>query len=320
MNFVILLVSDYAASDFLITMQECTLRIYKKVVIMYLNKCVRKVVAFLAETADNIAQNQEILRMISEMRLFDDNLMTLVFDKNILATELILNILLKRDDLKVLEVVAQREYKSSMPTGRSITIDIHAIDENKREYDVEVQRVDAGADVHRARFHSSMVDSRMLKAGQDFKEIRDSYVIFISENDVMGAGLPLYHIERTIQETGKMFGDGSHILYVNGSYKDDNDPVGRLMHDFRCVSSVDMFYPLLAEQVRHFKETEGGRKIMCKAVEDWAMGVAEEKAFEVRKGNAKRLIARGKLTLAEIAEDTELPLEVVEELANLQPV
>lgn len=59
---------------------------------------------------------------------------------------------------------------------------------------------------------------------------------------------------------------------------------------------------------------------MCKAVEDWAMGVAEEKAFEVRKGNAKRLIARGKLTLAEIAEDTELPLEVVEELANLQPV
>lgn len=95
--------------------------------------------------------------------------------------------------------------------------------------------------MHRVRFHSSMVDSKMLKAGQDFKEIKDSYVIFISENDVMGARLPLYHIERTIQETGEMFEDGSHILYVNGSYKDDNDPVDRLMHYFRCVSSVDMF-------------------------------------------------------------------------------
>ena len=58
---------------------------------------------------------------------------------------------------------------------------------------------------------------------------------------------------------------------------------------------------------------------MSKNVEDWAMDLAEKKAFEVRKENAKRMIARGKLTVEEIAEDTELPLEVVEELANLQP-
>lgn len=260
-------------------------------------------------------QNQEVLKLISEMRLFDDSLMTLVFDRNIPATELLLRILLKREDLQVLEVTAQREYKNPVSKGRSITLDIHAVDAQKREYDIEVQRADAGADVHRARFHSSMLDSKMLKAGQEFKEIKDSYVIFISENDLMGAGLPLYHVERTIQETGVVFGDGSHILYVNGSYKDDKDPVGRLMHDFRCVSSVDMFYPLLAEQVKHFKETEGGRAVMSKNVEDWAMG----KVFEKQKESAKRLIARGKLTLEEIAEDTELPLEVVEELANLQP-
>ena len=224
-------------------------------------------------------QKQEVLKLISEMRLFDDSLMTLVFDRNIPATELLLRILLEREDLQVLEVTAQREYKSPVPKG------------------------------------SSMLDSKMLKARQDFKEIKDSYVIFISENDVMGAGLPLYHIERTIRETGAVFGDGSHILYVNGSYKDDKDPIGRLMHDFRCVSSVDMFYPLLAEQVKHFKETEGGREIMSKNVEDWAMG----KVFEDRKKMAQKMIARGKLTLTEIAEDTELPLEVVEELANLQP-
>lgn len=218
-----------------------------------------------------------------------------------------------------MEVTAQREYKSPVPKGRSIILDVHAVDAQKREYDIEVQRADAGADVHRARFHSSMLDSKMLKARQEFKEIKDSYVIFISENDVMGVGLPLYHIERTIRETGVVFGDGSHILYVNGSYKDDKDPIGRLMHDFRCVSSVDMFYPLLAEQVKHYKETEGGREIMSKNVEDWAMGIAEKKVFEKQKESAKRLIARGKLTLEEIAEDTELPLDVVEELANLQP-
>ena len=62
---------------------------------------------------------QENLQMVSNLRLLDDDLMTLVFDKNIEATELLLNIILQRNDLKVLEVVAQREYKNAMAGGRS---------------------------------------------------------------------------------------------------------------------------------------------------------------------------------------------------------
>lgn len=51
------------------------------------------------------------------------------------------------------------------------------------------------------------------------------------------------------------------ILYIlNGSYKDDNDPIGKLAHDFRCLSSVDMFYPELAKQVKYFRRRkEAGR-------------------------------------------------------------
>lgn len=101
---------------------------------------------------------------------------------------------------------------------------------------------------------------------------------------------------------------------VNGSYKDDNDPVGRLMHDFRCLSSVDMFYSVLARQVKYFKETEGGQEIMCQVFEE----LAEKRVTEEKKAFARRLIARGKQTLEEIAEDTDLPLEEVRELAGLQ--
>ena len=165
-----------------------------------------------------------------------------------------------------------------MVGGRSITLDIEAVDADGKVYDIEVQRASAGADVHRARFHSSMIDMKMLKEKQQFKEIHDSYVIFIVERDVMGAGLPLYHVDRMISETGECFRDGSHIIYVNGNYKNDNDPVGKLMHDFRCTSPVDMYYPILADQVKHFKETEGGRDIMCKAVEDFVEKKATEKA------------------------------------------
>ena len=130
----------------------------------------------------------------------------------------------------------------------------------------------------------------------------------------MGAGGSLYHIDRVIKETGAYFGDGSHIIYVNGSYKGDSDPVGKLMHDFRCLSSVDMFYPILAKQLKYFKETEGGQDIMCQVFED----LAEKRVTEEKKEFARRLIARGKQTVEEIAEDADLPIEEVKLLIGLQ--
>lgn len=66
-------------------------------------------------------KRKETLKAIETLSLLDDNLMTLVFDRNIEAAELLLNVILQRDGLKVLEVVAQREYKNLLPDGRSLT-------------------------------------------------------------------------------------------------------------------------------------------------------------------------------------------------------
>ena len=186
--------------------------------------------------AAELKYKEEELKLLAGFTLLDDDFMTIVFDRNIGATEFVLNIILGRNDLKVIEVVAQREYKNPIPGGRSIRLDIYAKDSDGKVYDIEVQNENAGADVHRARFHSSMLDTKMLKEKQKFKVIHDSYVIFITKNDYMRMGLPMYHVERTVRETGALFGDGSHIIYMNGSYKDDSDPVGKLMHDFRCTT------------------------------------------------------------------------------------
>ena len=126
-----------------------------------------------------------------------------------------------------------------------------------------------------------MLDTKMLKAKQKFKELHDSYVIFITQNDYIDKGLPLYHVERIIQETKERFEDGSHIIYVNGSYKNDDDPVGKLMHDFRCTSSIDMFDDELKNTVKYFKETEGERRQMCKAME--ALDISEEDKERLKK-------------------------------------
>lgn len=122
----------------------------------------------MAQSKNEITE--ENLKMLAGFRLLDDDFMTMVFDRNIEATELVLNIILGRTDLKVLEVIAQREYKSPVTGGRTIELDIYAQDAEGKIYNIEVQRADAGADVHRARFHSSMLDTRMLEAKQKFKK------------------------------------------------------------------------------------------------------------------------------------------------------
>lgn len=215
-------------------------------------------------------------QIVDDMNLFDDDLMSMVFDGNIEATELLLKIILKQDDIQVVSVVGQREFQSPVVRGRDIRLDILAKDNTGKHYNVEVQKKPEGAHIRRARFNSSMMDSRMLKEGQEFSELQDSYMVFITQTDIFGYGIPIYTVNRYFEEIDDLFDDGSHIVYVNGNYKGD-DTIGRLMHDFGCKESKDMYYPELAKGVRHFKE-EGGRKVMCEAVERYA----EQKAENVR--------------------------------------
>ena len=222
-----------------------------------------------------VIQNQDrINKLIDGLTLFDDDLMSRVFDKNIEATELLLKIILERK-IKVISVNGQEEMKSAAVGGRNITLDVHALDENGEKMDIEVQGNSEGAHIRRARYHSSVLDSRMLKEGQEFKEIKDSYVIFIYKRDKFQEGLPLYHIDRYVRETGKLFEDGSHIIYVNGNYKGD-DEIGHLMQDFHQTDPDNMHYKELSQGVRHFKEVEEGRDTMCEAVQEYAKEYASE--------------------------------------------
>lgn len=225
-----------------------------------------------------IQTDSKVGKIIDEMTLFDDDLMSMVFDANIPATELILNIILKRNDIKVISVVGQKELENPMVDGRNLRLDILAQEQTGKIFNVEVQRRNSGADERRARFHSSMIDSRMLKENQEFKNLRESYVILITQNDYFGYGLPIYTINRYIEELHTKFQDDSHILYVNGSYRGDN-PIGKLMQDFSCKSANDMYYNELAKSMRHFKEG-GGREYMCEAVEKYAQEKAKEAAKE----------------------------------------
>ncbi len=266
---------------------------------------------------ESLRQREEELQRVSELRLLDDDFMTMVFAGNIEATELLLNIILDRTDMVVTEVIGQKEIKNV--SGRSVCLDIYAIDPTDKKYDVEIQRKDNGASVKRARYNSSMMDTLMLKPGQKFDELVDAYVIFITENDVMGEGLPLYHLERCNMETKERVDDGSHIIYVNGAYEDENTNVGKLMHDFRCRNASEMHFKVLSDRVRYFKENEGG-SVMGNVFDDIrerSEAIGEERGSHNSKiAIAEKLLKRGRETYDEIADLTGLSIEEVNDLAH----
>ena len=210
----------------------------------------------------------EISNIVRNLSLLDDDFMTHVFTDNIGLTEFVLRIILAKKDLKVCNVITQQERKGIIADGKGFAMDIVAMDSNDNYYDIEIQNDNTGANVKRARYYSAMLDSQVLKKKEDYKAMRSSYVIFITKNDVLKCGKPIYHIDRTIRETGQPFNDGNHIIYVNGMYINDKTALGKLMHDFKCTNPKEMYYNEMRTAVEHFTTTQEGTK-MCDAIRNY---------------------------------------------------
>ena len=259
-----------------------------------------------------LAKRQKMLERIKDFTLMDDDFMTRFFDGDNECTQFVLRTILGRDDLTVTKAVAQKVVKSLK--SRSVRLDVYAVDSEQKPYDIEIQRADEGAGARRARYNSAMMDADETVTGMDTENLSETYVIFITENDIYGKSQPLYKIERYIDGVTP-FNDGSHIIYVNGKYR-GNDPIGDLMHDFSCKKSEDMKNSVLADKVRRMKENEQevtrmGR-IMEELQEEARAEAKEERNIEV----AEEMLKEGSLPLEKIARFSKLPLETVKQLSE----
>ena len=259
-----------------------------------------------AKQIDFARKHEEDLRRLRGLRLLDDDFMQKVFEDKA-CTELLLQIILKRADLKVLYVNGQQDIKNLQ--GRSVTLDILAVDTDNKVYNIEIQRSDKGAAVKRARYNSSLIDSNVTEPGEQYENLCESYIIFITENDIMKEGLPIYHVDRTVIETGKLFGDEAHIIYVNSQIHDES-ALGKLMYDFYCTDAGKMNYEILADRVRYFKEDEKGVATMSRVMEEMRNETERAKAIK----DAKGMLESGKLTYEEIAKIAELTIDEVRAL------
>lgn len=276
------------------------------------NKNKQKEVHLMSETEQQRKERerQEDLQRLRGFRPIDDDFMRCLFKNNIPLAELVLRIITDKQDLVITDCQTQKDMKR-LAGARSVCLDAYGTDSENKKYDLEIQRSDKGADPHRARYHSSVMDVENLDAGQEFAELPDTYTIFITEKDFYEQGKPIYVVERINLTTGKKFEDGEYILYVNGEYRGESE-LGKLMHDFNCTEADDMNFSLIAERTRYLKENPEGVSEMCKVMED----MRNETVLAERRTIARSFILMGELSYEQIAEGTKLSIEEVRELAE----
>ena len=201
--------------------------------------------------------------IIKNFTLMSDIFMRNVFKKRE-CLEYVLQVIMEKQDLHVIDQIIQKDYKNLQ--GRSAVMDCVARDSTGKQFDVEIQQDNEGASPKRARYHSGLMDMNTLNPGQDFEELPESYVIFITRDDILGYGLPIYHIDRQIKELNEAFQDEAHIIYVNSRKQDDTE-LGKLMHDLHCKKADEMHSPILAKRMYELKETQKGVELMCHEME-----------------------------------------------------
>ena len=242
--------------------------------------------------------------IIKNFTLMSDIFMRNVF-KQRECLEYVLQVIMEKQDLKVIEQIIQKDYKNLQ--GRSAIMDCVARDSEGKQFDVEIQQDNEGASPKRARYHSGLMDMNTLNPGQDFDELPESYVIFITRDDILGYGFPIYHIVRLIKEADDSFQDEAHIIYVNSRKQEDTE-LGRLMHDLHCKNADEMHSPVLAKRVHELKDTQKGVELMCHEMEKiYSEGMESgEKRGELKKAKETAL------SLAEMG----LPVEKIAKAVN----
>ena len=78
--------------------------------------------------------------------------------------------------------------------SKGIRLDVFLKDTGKM-YDIELQVADTKELSERSRYYQGMMDLDALKQGEQYKDMKDSHVIFICMSDIFNEALPIYTFE-----------------------------------------------------------------------------------------------------------------------------
>ena len=244
--------------------------------------------------------------IVQQMNIMDDDFFHKVAE-DCPAMEEMLSVLAKEKKVDLLWSRPQVFLRNS--GARSVRVDALCRASNGKLYSVEMEKSNTDDHQKRVRYNSSNIDTACTEKGVDFKDIPDLCMIYITKNDFFQNGKCIYHVNRTIQETGQKVKNGLREIYVNARVV-DGSKISQLMQYIRNTRGEHPLFPKLSARVKYLKEEQKGVEEMCEAVEQYA----RERAKETAKENAFRLLQNGVDFETVVKSITQLSRKELEEL------
>ena len=162
--------------------------------------------------------------------------------------------------------------------SKGIRLDVYAKNSNQ-VFDIEMQSTDTLELPERARYYQGAMDMDCLKSGQDYKDLKTSYVIFICIPDIFHKGLPVYTFENLCrQDTSVPLGDRSLKYFFISANCDKllNDEQKAFMRLVSGNKSSNAF----TDRVAHLTEDAKRNNEYRRQYMEWEV----QKAYEYKRG------------------------------------
>lgn len=217
-----------------------------------------------------------------------------------------------------IKAVAEQKVIQVTSDSKGIRYDVYVEDNNNIVYDAEMQRKrsekETGIEIlsKRVRAYQGLMDVNLLEKGGSYKELKNSYVIFICTFDPFGRNLCCYEFENICKDVEELkLLDGRKILFFNtkGTIKNIS-PEAEVFLDYIEKKKVgDRYTESLEKQVK-----------MARMNKEWRVEYMKTyfHDIDVRDEGREEGIEQGKIIqLIELVRDGDLSIEVAIKKSNL---
>jgi len=247
--------------------------------------------------------SENTINTVQKLVPMDDVLFQKICESKETCQEIISAIL--GEKVEVIQVISQDSIGNLQ--GRSVRLDCLCRLNNGIYVNVEVQKPDNDDHEARVRYNASVITANETPKSVKFKDVARVIVIYITSFDIFKEGYPIYHIDRTIRETGTVRDDGFVEIYVNAAVKKYDNELNRNVSDL-----MDLFtdrntynpekFPCFSHRKNLFVNTEKGKIEMCEKVEQL---VREQLKYD-RLMNLFSYVEKGGMSVTFAAKEAQL--------------
>ena len=171
---------------------------------------------------------------------------------------------------------------------KGVRLDVYAVG-STQAYNLEMQATDKGELSERTRYYQGILDVQALNQGNDYINLKDSYVIFICVPDVFGKGLAKYTFENLCVENPEIkLNDRAYKYFFIA--KNYDKILDKKQKDFlKLVISPDdkgsdSFTKKITQLVEEAKQNSQWRKQFMELEREYAYKFREGKAEGILEG------------------------------------